>query len=121
MGKMPSYSKQEINFILNNYKKLGKMKVAEYLGRSPAGVKRIYYLMAKNQRQKRIQSANIKLEVGKKYKVMIIEENKYGTKHRLFTGIVVEITDKFTVFQFQNYKECFLNWDLERATIKEVR
>lgn len=48
MGKMPSYSKQEINFILNNYKKLGKMKVAEYLGRSPAGVKRIYYLMTKD-------------------------------------------------------------------------
>lgn len=123
MGKGPSYSEQEIKFILDNYKKLGKVKVAEYLGRSPAGIKRMYYLMTRDKREKEILSKlqyPNKLEVGKKYRVLITDQRKYSVKRRLFTGTVILVTEKFTVFQFKNYKECFLNWDLERAEIKEV-
>jgi len=125
MGKGPSYSEQEIKFILDNYKKIGKVKVAEYLGRSPAGIKRMYYLMIKAKREKEIlnklQPTYSKLEIGKKYRIIIpAEQRGSGVKHRMFTGTVIQVTAKFTVFQLKNYRESFLNWDLERAEIKEV-
>lgn len=69
----------------------------------------------------KLQPTYSKLEIGEKYRITIpAEQRGSGVKHRMFTGTVIQVTAKFTVFQFKNYKECFLNWDLERAEIKEV-
>ena len=61
----------------------------------------------------------MQLKVGKKYRIFIPADHK-KRPDRLFIGTVIYKTDKFTTFEGVNYRESFLNWDLERLMVKEV-
>jgi len=60
------------------------------------------------------------LKIGKKYRIFIPGDHK-KRKDRLFVGKVIYKTDRYTVFESANYRESFLNWDLERLLVKEVK
>lgn len=59
------------------------------------------------------------LKIGKKYRIFIPADHKKRSD-KLFVGTVIYKTDKFTTFEGVNYRESFLNWDLERLMVKEV-
>ena len=61
----------------------------------------------------------MQLKIGKKYRIFIPADHK-KRPNRLFVGKVIYKTDKFTVFEGVNYRESFLNWDLERLFVREV-
>ena len=61
----------------------------------------------------------MQFQVGKKYRIFIPADHK-KRPDRLFVGKVIYKTDKFTVFEGVNYRESFLNWDLERLFVREV-
>lgn len=61
----------------------------------------------------------MRLKVGRKYRIFIPADHK-KREDRLFVGKVIYKTDKFTVFEGVNYRESFLNWDLERLLVREV-
>lgn len=62
----------------------------------------------------------MEFQIGRKYRILIPSGHKKRSD-RLFVGKVIQRTDKLTTFQLKNYKESFLNWDLERLTVKEVK
>lgn len=59
------------------------------------------------------------LKIGKKYRIFIPADHKKRSD-KLFVGAVIYKTDRYTVFEGVNYRESFLNWDLERLLVKEV-
>lgn len=61
----------------------------------------------------------MKFEIGKKYRIFIPRGHK-KRKDRLFVGKAIYKTDRHTVFEGTNYRESFLNWDLERLSVREV-
>lgn len=61
----------------------------------------------------------IQFQIGKKYRIFIPADHK-KREDRLFVGKVIYKTDRYTVFEGVNYRESFLNWDLERLMVKEV-
>ena len=61
----------------------------------------------------------MQLKIGKKYRIFIPADHK-KRKDRLFVGKVIYKTDRYTVFEGTNYRESFLNWDLERLQVREV-
>lgn len=62
----------------------------------------------------------MEFQIGRKYRILIPSGHK-KREDRLLVGKVIQITDKLTTFQLKNHKESFLNWDLERLTVKEVK
>jgi len=61
----------------------------------------------------------MQFQVGKKYRIFIPADHKKRVD-RLFVGKVIYKTDRYTVFEGPNYRESFLNWDLERLFVREV-
>ncbi len=61
----------------------------------------------------------MELKIGKKYRIFIPADHK-KRPDRLFVGKVIYKTDKITVFEGVNYRESFLNWDLERLHVREI-
>lgn len=61
----------------------------------------------------------MELQIGKRYKIFIPAEHKKRSD-KLFIGTVIQKTDKITTFQAKNYRESFLNWDLEKLLIREA-
>ena len=61
----------------------------------------------------------MQLKIGKKYRIFIPADHK-KREDRLFVGKVIYKTDRHTVFEGTNYRESFLNWDLERLFVREV-
>lgn len=61
----------------------------------------------------------MKFEIGKKYRIFIPGDYK-KRKDKLFAGKAIYKTDRYTVFEGTNYRESFLNWDLERLYVREV-
>ena len=61
----------------------------------------------------------MQLKIGKKYRIFIPAHHK-NREGREFVGKVIYKTDRYTVFEGTNYRESFLNWDLERLFVREV-
>lgn len=61
----------------------------------------------------------MQFQIGKKYRIFIPADHK-KRPDRIFAGKVIYRTDRYTVFEGVNYRESFLNWDLERLLVKEV-